>query len=118
MNIVTITKENFDEIITKNELVVVDFWAEWCAPCRSFSQIYEQVAQQNPDIIFGKVNTEEQSELAAEFHVRSIPMVMIIRRKIVIFSESGLLPEVALQDLLNQAKALDIDKVRKDLHED
>lgn len=115
MNLVTITKENFDEIITANEMVAVDFWAEWCAPCRSFAEIYARVAKQNPDIIFGKVNTEEQPELAAEFNVRSIPMVMIMRRKVVLYSEAGLLPEAALQDLLDQAKALDIEKVCQEL---
>jgi thioredoxin 1 len=116
-NIITVTKENFDEVISNNELVLLDFWAEWCEPCHAFSKICEQVAPQNPDVIFGKINSEEQIELAHEFNVRSIPMILLLRRKIALFSEAGLLPATALQDLINQAKALDMDAVLKTLQE-
>lgn len=114
-NIITITKENFEAVVSKNEIVLIDFWAEWCEPCHAFSKICEEVAAKNPDVIFGKVNSAEQLELAAEFNVRSIPMVMILRRKIALFSEAGLLPASAVQDLLDQAKALDMDEVMKKL---
>lgn len=110
-----LTKDNFDQVITDNELIVIDFWAEWCVPCRSFAPIFEQVSKQHPEFIFAKVNTEEQPELAADFNIRSIPTVMILRRKIMVYCESGLLPASALNDLLEQAKALDMDEIYKKL---
>ncbi len=88
-----------------------------CVPCVSFSKIIEEVAAKNPDIAFGKVNTEEQIDLATEFNIRSIPTVMLLRRKVVLFQEAGLLPANALQDLIDQAKALDMTEVLKNLHE-
>lgn len=117
MTITALTKENFDQVIAKNDIVVIDFWADWCVPCRSFAPIFEQVANKNPEIFFGKVDTEDQSELAAEFTIRSIPTVMILRQKIMIFCESGLLPASALEDLIKQAKALDMREVKKQLGE-
>lgn len=117
MSIINLTQENFDSVIEQHEIVVIDFWAEWCVPCRSFAPIFEGVANKNPDIAFAKVNTEEQSELAAEFTIRSIPTIMILRQKIMIFCESGLLPASALEDLLRQAKALDMNEVLKQLKE-
>lgn len=118
MNLIVLKDENFDQIIAEHELVVVDFWAEWCAPCLAFNTIYEQVAAQNPEVIFGKVNIEEQGQLTADFHIRSIPTIMIIRRKISLFSESGALSSHALQDLIDQAKALDIEQICKDLQQE
>jgi len=117
MTIMALTKENFDQVIDSNDLVVIDFWAEWCVPCHSFATIYEQVANKHPEIIFGKIDTEAQPELAAEFTIRSIPTVMILRQKIMIFCESGLLPATALEDLVQQAMALDMEEVRKQLGE-
>lgn len=113
----TLTKDNFDEVIAKHELVVVDFWADWCQPCKSFAKTFEEVAKQNPEFIFGKVNTEEQPELAADFNVRSIPMVMILRDKVMVYCESGALPANVLNELLKQTKALDMVEVRKHLGE-
>lgn len=112
----TLTSKNFGDFITKNEFVVIDFWAEWCEPCHDFDKILEDVAQQNPTIAFGKIDAAKELELSAEFNVRSIPTLLIMRRKIVLFSESGLLPQPAVQDLLDQAKKLDIDEVSKKLH--
>lgn len=117
MSIMNLTKGNFDQIIAANELVVIDFWAEWCAPCRSFEPIYEQIANNHQNILFAKVNIEEESELAAEFTIRSIPTLMILRQKIMVFCESGLLPAAAVEDLLKQAQLLNMDEVRKQLQE-
>jgi thioredoxin 1 len=117
MNTINLTKENFDSIITQNELVVIDFWAEWCAPCKAFEPIYAEVASQYPDILFAKVNTEAQAELAADFNIRSIPTLVILRQKIMVFFESGLLPASAMHDLIKQAKALDMGEVLKELQE-
>jgi thioredoxin 1 len=117
MNIITLTKDNFAAALEKDSLLLIDFWAEWCVPCRSFSKIVEEVAKKNPDVVFGKVNTEEEPELANEFNIRSIPTVMILRRKVVLFHEAGLLPTEAVQDLLNQAKKVDMDEVLKNLQQ-
>lgn len=115
MAILTVTSQNFDAIVKANEIVVLDFWASWCQPCHSFSKIFSEVAEKNIDIAFGKINTEEETELALEFNVRSIPLVMLLRRKIVLFAESGLLPASALQDIIEQAKALNIEKILQEL---
>jgi len=117
-NLITITSANFEEIITKNDMVVIDFWAQWCQPCLAFAPIFEQVASQYPDVIFGKVNTEEAQDLAAEFAIRSIPTLMIFRQKVLLFNESGMLPAAALKDLIEQAKALDMKAVLAKLKED
>ncbi len=118
MSITTITIDNFDQIIADNELVAIDFWAEWCEPCKDADKIFSQLTTEYPDVLFGKVNIDEQKALADEFAIRSIPTLMILRRKVMVGCESGLLPAAAIKDLLNQAKALDIDKVYKDLNED
>ena len=105
-NLVTITSANFDEVITKNDLVIIDFWAQWCQPCLAFAPIFEQVAKQFPDVIFGKVNTEEAQDLAAEFAIRSIPTLMVFRQKVLLFNESGMLPAAALKDLIEDRKSV------------
>jgi len=110
--VVELTKENFESTITDNGFVVIDFWAPWCAPCRSFAPTYDKVSGDFPDIVFGKVNTEEEQELAMHFQVRSIPTLMIFRDKILIFSQPGALPESALRELLDKAGGLDMDEVR------
>lgn len=117
MSILTLTKENFDKTVAENELIVVDFWADWCIPCRNFAPIFATVAEKYPDIIFGKINTEEESQLATDFNIRSIPTLMVIRQKIMIFFESGVLPMSALDDLIQQAKGLDMEQVKKQLGE-
>ncbi len=110
-NLVTITSANFEQTITQHDIVVIDFWAQWCQPCLAFAPIFEQVAKEYPDIMFGKINTEESQDLAAELAVRSIPTLMIFRQKVLLLNESGLLPANALKDLINQAKALDMTEV-------
>lgn len=116
-NLITITSANFEDVITKNDIVVIDFWASWCQPCLAFAPIFEQVASQYTDIIFGKVNTEEAQDLAAEFGIRSIPTLMIFRQKVLLFNESGMLPAAALKDLIEQTKKLDMQEVLAKLKE-
>ena len=115
MALVTLTKENFNQIIEENDIVIIDFWAPWCGPCKSFGPIFEKVAELYPDITFAKVNTEEQQELAGSFGIRSIPTTVILREKIGIFQESGALPEESLKDIIEQVKALDMDMVRQEV---
>ncbi len=115
MSTVTITKENFDETISNNGMVILDFWASWCGPCKSFAPVFEATSEKHPDVVFAKINTEEQQELAASFQIRSIPTLMIFRDKIIIFSQPGALPGAAFEDLVAKAKALDMDMVRRDI---
>lgn len=115
MAIMKLTKENFDSVIEANELIVIDFWAEWCAPCLTFGKIFAEVAEQYPQVIFGKINTEEEPHLATDFMIRSIPTVMILRQKVMVFREAGLLPKEAFEDLIKQAQALNMDDVRKQI---
>ncbi|WPL15657.1 Thioredoxin-2 [Thiorhodovibrio winogradskyi] len=115
MAIVELTSENFESTITQNPFVVVDYWAPWCGPCRSFAPVYEKVSNDHDNIVFAKVNTEEEQQLAAHFQIRSIPTLMIFRDQVIIFSQAGALPESSLRDLLAQASALDMDKVRADM---
>src|SRR5947209_3370725 len=100
---ITLTKDNFDEIVNDNALIVIDFWAHWCGPCISFSPIFEQVATKYPNIVFAKVDIDKEQQLASDFNVRSIPQLVIMKEKIVIYSESGLLSIVALQNIIEQA---------------
>lgn len=110
-----INADNFQSTITDNATVIVDFWAPWCAPCRGFAPTFEAAAEKNPGIVFAKVNTEEQQEIAAAFNIRSIPTLMIFRDQIAIYSEAGALPASALDELIAQAMALDMDQVRKEI---
>ncbi|MBD9733305.1 thioredoxin [Streptomyces sp. H28] len=110
---VELTKENFDQMVTDNEFVLIDFWADWCGPCRQFAPVYEKAAEANPDLVFGKVDTEAQPELAAAFGIQSIPTLMIVRDQVAVFAQPGALPEAALTDVIGQARKLDMDEVRK-----
>ena len=117
MSTVELTKENFEDVIQKNAMVLVDFWAPWCGPCRAFAPIYEQASAQHADVVFAKVNTEEQQELASAFQIRSIPTLMLFRDQIILFSQPGSLPASALDEILTKAQALDMDMVRKEIAE-
>jgi thioredoxin 1 len=112
MATVELTAKNFEEKIGGEGITLVDFWASWCGPCRMFAPIYERVAEANPDIVFGKVDTEAEQQLAAEFNIRSIPTLMIVRDGVALYSEPGALPQQALESLIQQARDLDMDEVR------
>ncbi len=118
MATLNLTKDTFEKTIVDNDTVLVDFWAEWCGPCKMFGPIYEKVSEQYPDAVFAKVDTEAEQELAQYFQIRSIPTLMIFRDQIGIFSQPGALPEKSLTDLLDQAMALDMDEVRKEIEAD
>jgi len=115
MALQNLTAENFNDEVQKHQIAILDFWAPWCGPCRSFAPIFEKVSQEYPEILFGKINTEEEQELAGHFQIRSIPTVMILKEGIVVFSQAGMLPEEALHDLLKQVQELDMDKVREEI---
>lgn len=115
MAVVELTKDNFEEVVTNNSFVIVDFWAPWCGPCRSFAPTYEKVSEDHADVVFAKVNTEDEQEIAGHFQIRSIPTLMIFRDKIIIYSEAGALPESAFRDLVGKAGELDMDEVRSQM---
>jgi thioredoxin 1 len=114
---VALTAETFDRTIQENDIVLVDFWAEWCGPCKSFAPWYEDVSEEHADVVFGKVDTEDQQALAAHFNIRSIPTVMAFRDEVLVFSQPGALPKTALQELVRQIKDLDMDEVRAKIAE-
>lgn len=117
MATIELTGENFDEIVGGNDFIIVDFWATWCGPCQSFGPIFEAVSEKYDDIVFGKVNTEEQQELAGHFQVRSIPTLMIFREQIVIYAQPGALPASQLEQLITKARELDMDDIRRQIAE-
>ena len=117
MATVALTKDNFEQVVTGNDMVVIDFWAPWCAPCRSFAPTYEAASDQHADVVFAKVNTEEEQELAAAFNIRSIPTLMLFREQVILYSEAGALPGPALEDILGKAKAIDMAAVHKEIAE-
>jgi len=113
MSTVELTKENFDQVVNDNDFVLIDFWASWCGPCRQFAPVYEAASERHEDLVFAKVDTEAQQELAAAFDIRSIPTLMIVRDNVAVFAQPGALPEAALEDVIGQARKLDMDEVRK-----
>jgi thioredoxin len=114
---VEITQQNFESIVDKDGIVLIDWWAPWCGPCRSFGPTYESVAAKHPDLTFGKVNTENEQALAQAFDIRSIPTLMILRDKVMLYSQAGSMPESALEDLIRQVRALDMEQVRARIEE-
>jgi len=115
MATITLTADNFKETISGNDIVIVDFWASWCAPCRSFAPTFEAASEKYPDIAFAKVNTEEEREMSSGFNIRSIPTLMVFREQVILYAEAGALPAAALEQLIEQVKSLDMEKVRADI---
>ncbi len=115
MATVALTTANFDEVTNQDGIVLVDFWAGWCGPCLRFAPVYERSSQKHEDIVFGKVDTEAEQALAAKFDIRSIPTIMAIRDGVIVFAQPGALPESALESLIEQVRALDMDDVRRQL---
>ncbi len=113
MPTIPLTEKNFDTITKESSIVFVDFWADWCAPCRAFAPVFERASNKHTDVTFGKVDTEAEPALAGSFQVRAIPTLMVIKEGVVVFSQAGMLPPAALEDLIEQAKKLDMDDVRK-----
>ena len=117
MATVELTKDNFEDTVAKNDLVIVDFWAPWCGPCRSFGPIFEAASEKHGGVVFAKANADEQQELASAFGIRSIPYVMLFREKVILFAQPGTLPPDALDSIIEQARALDMAQVHKEIAE-
>lgn len=115
MATVELTEETLEKTVVENDIVIIDFWAPWCGPCKSFGPIYEEVSEKHPDIVFAKVNTEDEQAIAAHFQIRSIPTLMIFREQVVLFSEAGMLPASGLEQVIEQIKELDMEKVKSEI---
>ncbi len=117
MATVTAGKHNLEDLVTGNDVVLVDFWASWCGPCRMFAPVFEEASEQNPDLVFAKVDTEAEQELAAAFGIMSIPTLMVFRQGIVLYAQPGALPAPSLDQLIAQVRALDMAEVRRQMAE-
>jgi thioredoxin 1 len=113
----TLTAENFESTVQKDGIVLIDWWAPWCGPCRSFAPIYDAAAKKHPDVVFGKINTEEEPEMGQGFNIQAIPTLMIFRDGILLFAQPGMVPAAALEDLIGKVQALDMDEVRRKIAE-
>jgi thioredoxin len=113
---VELTKDNFEKTVSENSMVIVDFWAPWCGPCRGFAPVFEKASETHRDVVFAKVNTDEQQELAGAFDIRSIPTLMVFREKVILFQQPGALPGTALEQVITQAKAVDMAKVHAEVN--
>lgn len=115
MATIDLTKDNFEEVVTGNDMVVIDFWAPWCGPCRGFAPVFEAASERYPDVVFAKINSDDEQELAGHFGIRSIPTLMIFREKVILYSQAGALPASGLDSVISRARELDMAKVHMEI---
>jgi thioredoxin 1 len=112
---VELTKDNFEGVVTGHDMVIVDFWAPWCAPCRAFAPTFESASERHTDVVFAKVNTEVEQEIAAAFNIRSIPTLMFFREKVILYAEAGALPPALLEEVIAKSRAVDMAEVHREI---